>query len=59
MSKSTRTQNSTSDLTANADLIENAGQITMDEPQMWGKGIVADFKRTVGTHWLQVRNVTS
>ena len=22
-------------------------------PQMWGKGIIADFKTTVGTHWVE------
>ena len=23
------------------------------EPARWGKGIVRDFKRTVGTHWIK------
>jgi hypothetical protein len=23
------------------------------EPQRWGKGIIQDFKRTVGTHWVK------
>ena len=41
----------------NADLIPDAGKMTMDEGQMWGKGLIADFKRTVGTHW--VREMTN
>jgi hypothetical protein len=41
-------------LPANSDLIEGAGDVIMDEPQMWGAGIIGDFKRTVGTHWFQV-----
>jgi hypothetical protein len=32
-------------------LIENAGKVTLDPPEMWGRGIVADFKRTVWSHW--------
>jgi hypothetical protein len=24
----------------------------MEDPLLWGKGIIIDFKRTVGTHWL-------
>jgi hypothetical protein len=34
------------------DLIENCGKVHIDEAQMWGKGIIADIKRTVGTHWV-------
>uniref|UniRef100_A0A7R9WXV3 Bicarbonate transporter-like transmembrane domain-containing protein n=1 Tax=Craspedostauros australis TaxID=1486917 RepID=A0A7R9WXV3_9STRA len=40
-------------LPSNAELIEGAGKVTMDEPQMWGRGIVNDIKRTVGTHWVE------
>ena len=36
------------------DLVENAGKITIDEAQMWGRGILNDIKRTVGSHWLVV-----
>ena len=35
------------------DLVSDAGKVHLDEPMMWGKGIVADFKRTVGTHWVK------
>ena len=35
----------------NADLVADAGKVHLDEAQMWGKGIIGDFKRTVGTHW--------
>jgi len=40
---------------SNAELVKDAGKVRMDEPQMWGKGIINDVKRTVGTHWLKVR----
>jgi hypothetical protein len=36
----------------NNDLIEDAGKIHMEDPLLWGKAIIIDFKRTVGTHWL-------
>ena len=42
---------------SNADLVEGAGQVHMDEAQGWGTGIIKDFKRTVGTHW--VKEVTN
>jgi hypothetical protein len=38
---------------SNNDLIEGAGLVHIDEAQMWGTGIIADFKRTVGTHWVE------
>jgi hypothetical protein len=42
---------------SNAELIVDAGKITLDEPQMWGRGIISDMKRTIGTHWLnEMRN---
>ncbi|KAL3908302.1 MAG: hypothetical protein SGPRY_009851 [Prymnesium sp.] len=37
----------------NMELIKHAGQVHLDKPQMWGKGIVGDMKRTVGSHWLK------
>jgi hypothetical protein len=39
------------DSSNNNDLIEGAGKIHLAEAQLWGKGIIADVKRTVGTHW--------
>lgn len=41
-------------LPSNAELIPDAGKITMDEPAYFGKGIIKDFKETVGTHWREV-----
>lgn len=35
----------------NAELMADAGKVHMDEAQMWGKGIIKDFRQTVGTHW--------
>eukprot|EP00327_Prymnesium_parvum_P008782 CAMPEP_0182818672 /NCGR_PEP_ID=MMETSP0006_2-20121128/12152_1 /TAXON_ID=97485 /ORGANISM="Prymnesium parvum, Strain Texoma1" /LENGTH=106 /DNA_ID=CAMNT_0024945159 /DNA_START=55 /DNA_END=371 /DNA_ORIENTATION=+ len=35
----------------NAELIPHAGKVVMDAPQTWGRGIVGDFKRTIGSHW--------
>lgn len=37
----------------NMELIKHAGKVELDKPQMWGRGIVGDIKRTVGTHWLK------
>jgi hypothetical protein len=37
---------------SNDDLMEDAGKVHMDEAQMWGQGIINDFRRTVGTHWV-------
>ena len=37
----------------NDDLVEDAGKVHLAESQAWGKGIVADFKRTVGTWWVK------
>ena len=37
---------------SNAELVPDAGKVHMDEGQPWGTGIVKDFKRTVGTHWV-------
>lgn len=39
--------------TSNVDLMPDAGKVHIDEAQMWGRGIVNDFKRTVGTHWVK------
>jgi HCO3- transporter family len=41
-----------SGLIANEDIMEDAGQVRVDEAQLWGRGIVADFRRTIYTHWL-------
>jgi hypothetical protein len=41
-------------LPSNAELIPDAGKITMDEAAYFGKGIVKDMKTTVGTHWREV-----
>jgi hypothetical protein len=30
----------------------DAGKIVLDPAQPWGRGFIADFKRTVGTWWL-------
>ena len=37
----------------NADLIPDAGKLTIEKGNFWGKGIIGDFKRTVGTHWVK------
>jgi hypothetical protein len=37
------------------DVLANAGKVHLEPPQIWGKGIVQDFKKTVGTYWFQVR----
>jgi hypothetical protein len=36
---------------SNAELMEDAGKVHLDEAEMWGKGIIKDIRRTVGTHW--------
>jgi hypothetical protein len=36
----------------NDDLMPDAGKIVLDPAQPWGRGFIADFKRTVGTWWL-------
>jgi hypothetical protein len=37
------------------EILANAGKVHLEPPQIWGKGIVQDFKKTVGTYWFQVR----
>ncbi|KAL1514462.1 hypothetical protein AB1Y20_003561 [Prymnesium parvum] len=37
----------------NAELVPGAGKVVMDAPQTWGRGIVGDIKRTIGSHWCQ------
>ena len=37
---------------SNSELVPDAGKVHMDEGQPWGAGIINDFKRTVGTHWV-------
>ncbi|KAL7566605.1 hypothetical protein ACA910_003443 [Epithemia clementina (nom. ined.)] len=41
----------------NAELVPDAGKVHMDEAEGWGTGIINDFRRTVGTHW--VKEVTN
>jgi hypothetical protein len=41
------------DSSKNGDLIADAGKVHIDEAQMWGRGIVNDVKRTLGTHWVK------
>ena len=41
-------------LPSNAELVPDAGKIVMDEAMYFGKGIIHDFKTTVGTHWVSV-----
>ena len=41
--------------TSNADLVEGAGKVKLDEAKGWGKGIISDIKNTVGSHWVEVR----
>ena len=36
----------------NRDIMTEAGKVHMDEAHSWGTGIIGDFKRTVGTHWV-------
>jgi hypothetical protein len=38
---------------SNAELLVDAGKVPLDAPQMWGRGIIGDFKRTVGSHWIK------
>ena len=38
---------------SNADLMEDAGKVHIDPPQMWGRGIVSEFKETVLGHWVK------
>jgi hypothetical protein len=38
---------------SNNDLVPDAGKVHLDPAQPWGKGIIADFKRTIGTHWVE------
>jgi len=41
-------------LPSNAELVKGAGNVHLDEAEIWGgRGIIKDFKRTVGTHWVQ------
>jgi len=37
--------------TDNSTFVKDAGVIRMDPPAMCGKGIIQDFRSTVGTHW--------
>lgn len=37
----------------NEDIMEDAGKVPVDEARLWGKGIIGDFKETIGSHWVQ------
>ncbi|KAL7577117.1 hypothetical protein ACA910_019719 [Epithemia clementina (nom. ined.)] len=41
----------------NAELVPDAGKVHIEPAESWGTGIINDFKRTVGTHW--VKEVTN
>lgn len=36
----------------NTSVMEDAGKVHMEEGAPWGSGIIKDFRRTVGTHWV-------
>jgi hypothetical protein len=38
---------------SNEDLVEDAGKVKLEPAQPWGRGIVADVKRTVMSHWVE------
>lgn len=38
---------------SNNELIEGAGEVHMDEGVLWGKAVIQEFKRTVGTNWVK------
>lgn len=39
-------------ITENAQtVLEDAGKVHLEPAQPWGKGIIKDIRRTVGTHW--------
>ena len=40
-------------VTSNNDLIPGAGKVEMEPGELWGKAIINEFKRTVGTHWVK------
>jgi hypothetical protein len=40
-------------LSSNAELVPDAGKIQLEKGNPWGRGILQDMKRTVGTHWLK------
>ena len=40
----------------NEDLVEDAGKVKLELAQPWGRGIVADVKRTVLSHWVEEMN---
>jgi hypothetical protein len=37
----------------NSEIMADAGKIHLEPAQSWGTGIINDFKRTVGTHWVE------
>jgi hypothetical protein len=53
LSKQTTIEDSSGSEVSNQDLVEDAGQVKLDSAQPWGRGIVADVKRTVLSHWVE------
>jgi hypothetical protein len=37
----------------NNELVPSAGEVKMDDGDLWGKAIINEFKRTVGTNWVK------
>ena len=37
----------------NEDIMEDAGKVKIDEGHIWGKAVLMEIKRTIGTHWVQ------
>ena len=40
------------DRTINAELLPDAGKVSIDAGKPWGKGLIEDIRTTVGTHWV-------
>ena len=36
----------------NEDLVPDAGKVHLDPARRWGKGIIGDFRNTVGKYWV-------
>ena len=41
------------DKRSNQDLIPDAGKVVMEPGELWGKAVINEFKRTVGTNWIK------
>jgi hypothetical protein len=51
-STSTAVDFGSSSAKSNQELIPDAGKVTLDPAKPWGRGLVEDIKKTVGTHWV-------